>query len=250
MLRAYGDANLFGETFGEGPVKVVWLHGWGRRGQDFSAPARTLAAAGFASVALDLPGFGASPAPEVVGGARHYAELLVPAIREISGEPLVIVGHSFGGRVATVLAAVHPELVKSLVLTGVPLLREAAVRRPPLAYRLIRWLHGRGVVDERRMEQARQRYGSTDYRNARGVMRDVLVVTVNESYEDELSRLKRPVTLLWGSDDTEAPLAVASRAQQMVAAPTSLRVLDGTGHLVPTSAPVELAEAVLEALAP
>lgn len=249
MLRAYGDGNLFGEPYGEGPVRVVWLHGWARRGQDFIGPADALAREGVASVALDLPGFGSSPEPDVVGGARHYAELLAPAIRDLGPEPLVIVGHSLGGRVAVSLAAAHPELVAALVLTGVPLIRQASVRRPPRAYLLIRWLHGRGLIGEQRMEEARQRFGSSDYRNARGVMRDVLVVTVNESYEDELARIECPVTLLWGETDDVTPVEVATRSESLLVAPHTLRILNGVGHLVPTSAPQELARVVLEVLA-
>lgn len=246
VLRAYGDGNLFGEPHGEGPVRVVWLHGWARSGHDFAAAAQIVAESGIASVAVDLPGFGSSPAPTVVGGARHYAELLVPALRQISDEPVVVVGHSFGGTVAAVLAASHPDLIESLVLTGAPLLRRGQVRRSPRAYRLIRWLHGRGLLGEERMERARQRYGSTDYRNAEGVMRDVLVVAVNESYEDELAQISRPVSLLWGRDDRDVPLDVAERAMDLLSAPVTLRVLEGVGHLVPTSAPVDLARTVLE----
>ncbi len=246
MLRAFGDGNLFGEPYGEGPVRVVWLHGWARCGQDFGAAARLLEDAGVASIAFDLPGFGSSPAPKVAGGARHYARLIVGALEQLSDAPLVLVGHSFGGRVATVIAAEHPELVATLVLTGVPLLRRTSAKRAPWAYRMVRWLHTRGVINEERMERARQRYGSFDYRRATGVVRDVLVATVNEGYEAELGRLRVPVVMLWGRDDQEVPLAVAERALALVEGASSLRVLDGVGHLLPTSAPDALAETVLE----
>jgi pimeloyl-ACP methyl ester carboxylesterase len=245
VLRAYGDGNLFGEPYGVGPVKVVWLHGWARSGRDFARSAEILAESGIASVAMDMPGFGASPDPTVVGGARHYAELLLPALKDLGDAPLVLVGHSFGGRVAAALAANHPEVVRALVLTGVPLLRTSSPRKASPSYRLIRWLHGRGFISERRMEAARQRYGSTDYRNASGIMRDVLVVTVNESYEDELTRIASPVTLVWGESDQEVSLEVAKRAQAMLTTTHSLLVLSGVGHMVPISAPEDLAEAAL-----
>jgi pimeloyl-ACP methyl ester carboxylesterase len=244
VLRAYGDGNLFGEHYGEGPVRVIWLHGWGRRGQDFAAAANDLARRGVASVALDLPGFGASPAPSSAGGARRYAELVLPAVQEIGDGPFVLVGHSFGGTVACVLAANHPELVRSLVLTGAPLLRSPSSRSSPAIYRALRWLHGRGVVSDARMEAARQRYGSSDYRRASGVMRDVLVISVNESYEDELTRLDVPVTLLWGDQDREVPLDVATRASVLLTTTHTLQSLQGVGHLLPSDAPEALANVV------
>src|SRR5665213_2169248 len=99
VLRAYGDGNIFGEPYGQGPVRIIWLHGWARRGQDFAASATDLARRGVASVALDLPGFGASPTPDSPGGARRYAELVVPVLKAIGDGPFVLVGHSFGGTV-------------------------------------------------------------------------------------------------------------------------------------------------------
>ncbi len=248
MLRSYGESRLFGEAYGPKEARVVWLHGWARRADDFVLAANALAERGIGSVALDLPGFGASPAPEVAGGARHYAELILPALREISSEPLVLVGHSFGGRVAVVIANEHPELVRTLVLTGVPLLREHASARSPFAYRSIRWLARRHLVSASRLEQARQKYGSTDYQRASGVMREVLVASVNESYDPELSHLSVPVAFVWGERDREAPYDVAIRAAALVPSPTTLRELPGVGHFVPLEAPEELVDAAEKAL--
>jgi pimeloyl-ACP methyl ester carboxylesterase len=244
VLRAYGDGTVFGEPFGVGPVRVIWLHGWGRRGQDFAAPATELARRGVASVALDLPGFGASPEPSSAGGARHYAQLIMPALAEVGEGPFVLVGHSFGGTVACVLAANHPEMVRALVLTGAPVLRRPSARKSPLSYRALRWLHERRIVSDQRMEAARQNYGSRDYRHATGVMRDVLVISVNESYEDELARLDVPVTLLWGEEDREVPPDVATRTSAILTTTHSMQTLRGVGHLLPTEAPDELANVV------
>jgi pimeloyl-ACP methyl ester carboxylesterase len=248
VLRSYADATLFGERFGEGAVKVLWLHGWARAGSDFTQAASELVRRGVGSVALDLPGFGASPLPATAGGARHYADLIAPAIAEFTEEPLVVVGHSFGGTVAVALAAKRPDVVRALVLTGAPLLRRPSSARAPLPYRAQRWLRARGLLSEARLEAARQRYGSRDYRNATGVMRDVLVASVNESYESELAALRVPVTLLWGENDLEAPYDVAERSAGLLDG-ASLRRLQGVGHFVPQEAPGELVDAVAKALA-
>lgn len=248
MLRSYGDSNLFGESYGEGPARVVWLHGWGRSAEDFRATARELAERGVASVALDLPGFGASPLPSVAGGARYYGELILPALREIADEPLVIVGHSFGGRVGTVVASTHPELVRSLVLSGVPLLRLTPPSRAPRSYQVVRWLHAKGLVSDARIEAARQKYGSSDYRRAHGVLRDVLVASVNETYETELASLRVPVVFVWGENDLDVPLEVARRSASLLKGDHPVHVLRGVGHFVPLEARDELVGAVEEAL--
>ncbi|HEY1824940.1 MAG TPA: alpha/beta hydrolase [Acidimicrobiales bacterium] len=243
MLRSFAESGIFGEAYGTGEVRVVWLHGWARSAADFAAPAGQLAERDISSVALDLPGSGASPPPARAGGASAYAELLSPVLEAISPEPLVVVGHSFGGRIAVILAARYPARVRALVLTGVPLLRLGPARKSPPAYRATRWMARRGLLSDARLEAARQRYGSSDYRNATGVMRDVLVSTMQENYEGDLGALRAPVTLLWGEQDAEAPLEVAHRVSDLLGTSSNLEVLAGVGHFVPLEASEALAVA-------
>lgn len=140
-----------------------------------------------------------------------------------------------------------PGSAAGLVLTGAPLLRLGERRKPPVAYRIVRLAHRMGLISDERMERERRRRGSADYRAAQGVMRDILVKVVNESYEEELSGLGVPVHLLWGADDTEVPVAVAEEAQRIVAAsgaPVTCEVIEGVGHHVPLQAPEALRKAV------
>ncbi len=207
---------------------------------------------GVSSVALDLPGFGSSPPPTVAGGARLYASLVVPVLTAL-GHPVTLVGHSFGGRVATVIAADHPEVVTSVIVTGTPLLHSPVAVRSPRPYRMIRWLHRRGWLSDERMEAARHKYGSTDYRAASGIIRDVLVATVAEGYEEELARLEVPLHMLWGELDTVVPVAVAERANELLRTPDvgarRLRVLKDVGHFMPNEAAATLADLIVEVVA-
>lgn len=246
MLRTYLDGAVFGSTAGDGAPGMLLLHGWRRSARDFDGVAAALAGRGVASLAVDLPGFGASPPPSAAMGARGYASLLGPLVEAMADEgPIVVVGHSFGGRVAVCLAAAAPDRVARLVLTGVPLVRDAMPRvTPARAYRVIRALAARSLIPNGALEAARRRYGSDDYRAASGVMRDVLVATVQESYEAELAKLRCDTTLLWGALDTTAPVAVA-RAAATITERAHLELLDGVGHLVPTEAPEALAAAAV-----
>lgn len=236
-LRSFANGAVFAEVFGEGSPGVLALHGWGRRGSDFGASLGSLPA-----IALDLPGFGASPAPDSVIGGSGYADIVAPILDEFDGPP-VLVGHSFGGRVAVCLAAKHPERVGPLVLTGVPLLRSRPSSKPALGYRIIRSLHGLGLISDGRMEAERQKRGSADYRAATGVMRDILVKVVNEEYPDEMAAIRSPVHLIWGRDDTEVPVSVARRSAEMIG-DCSLEVIDDVGHMLPVQDPERLRVAV------
>jgi pimeloyl-ACP methyl ester carboxylesterase len=130
------------------------------------------------------------------------------------------------------------------VLTGVPLLRRGPSSKPPFTFRAARWLHRRGLLPDDRMEALRRRHGSADYRAATGIMRDVFVRVVNESYEDQLARVQCPVELVWGDDDAETPLAVAQSVAALLGPRASLTVVPGAGHLTPLSIPDQLQAAV------
>lgn len=245
-LRAAADGRVFAEVLGNSDNLVVFLHGWGRSRTDLRAVGHGIDDA--RCVYLDLPGFGASPPPDGPSGARDYAAVVGEAIRELADDwpprRLVLVGHSFGGRVALCVAAQEPN-VAGLLLSGVPLLRRGA-SRPRLSFRLARALHRRGLVSEQAMERRRQRHGSADYRSAQGVMRDVLVQTVAESYDEELSALACPLTLVWGAEDTAAPIDMVRSAEQLVKAPHKLLVLDGVGHDVHRARPEVLSAEIAE----
>ena len=239
MLQSFCDGRLFAERTGHAHTEVVGLHGWARSREDLTA-----ALAGFNALAIDLPGFGASPEPPSVWDSRSYAAFVAEALASLDS-PQVLLGHSFGGRIAVKLAAWWPELVSGLVLSGVPLLRPEPARRasPQLSFRIARWGSRRGIVSERMMEKLRRRYGSEDYKRASGVMRSVLVCVVNESYEKDLSRITCPVELVWGSNDTAAPLAMAQQACSLLP-DARLEVIQGAGHMTPLTAPDALRGAV------
>lgn len=253
MLRALSGGELFGEVWGSDTPTVVGLHGWRRTHSDFAGVLGPAARGGaIPSIVPDLPGFGATPVPPEAWGSAEYAEAVARMIRSEDGPggPAVVVGHSLGGRVAVTLAVEHPELVKALVLTGVPLLpRPGPKSRPPTGFRAARALHRLGLLGEERMERARKRYGSADYRAAEGVMRQILVRLVNENYAESLAALECPVQLVWGERDTDVPLAVADGICERVPQ-AGLMVCNGAGHLTPLECPADLRAAVERALAP
>jgi pimeloyl-ACP methyl ester carboxylesterase len=240
MLRSFCDGSVFADRIGAERPALVALHGWGRDRSDLAGCVE-----GYDALSLDLPGFGASPAPPTAWSSADYAELVSLVITEATDAPVVLLGHSFGGRVALCLAAAHPEQVGGLALTGVPLPRPdgGPPARSPLGYRVIKRLHRSHLVSDEVMERARRRHGSADYRNATGVMRDVLVRLVHENYDQELSRLRGPVELVWGELDTAAPLRGAQRAEAMLAeagVAVRLTVDPGGNHDTPLRHPAEL----------
>jgi pimeloyl-ACP methyl ester carboxylesterase len=247
VLRTFADGRLFGSVTGPGAPRVLALHGWARTHRDFDGVVAPGDGEPLPALALDLPGFGASPPPADVWGAADYARAVGVVLDEMRA-PVVLIGHSFCGRVALHLATQRPESVEALVLTGVPFLHAANRKaRVAPAYRLIRSLHRMKVVSNDAMEVARQRYGSADYKAAQGIMRQVHVRSVNETYEAQLDAVRCPVHLIWGADDTAAPVEMAERALARVAQ-GDLAVVPGVGHMTPLLIPDALRSAVVACL--
>ncbi|MDP8992943.1 MAG: alpha/beta hydrolase, partial [Actinomycetota bacterium] len=111
VLKTFAGGRLFGAAHGTAPAAVLGLPGWARTHRDFDAVFD-----GLDAVAVDLPGFGASPEPPEAWGAAGYAEAVAPVLDDMA-YPVVVLGHSFGGRVAVHLAVRRPDRVAGLVLT-------------------------------------------------------------------------------------------------------------------------------------
>src|ERR1700690_1836677 len=110
VLRSLAGGTLYGETWGEGAPAVLSLHGWGRTHADFAPSLGPSAPGGpLSTLAPDLPGFGATPAPPETWGSPQYAQAMARLLDDVSASGpapgLVVVGHSLGGRIAVHLAA-------------------------------------------------------------------------------------------------------------------------------------------------
>ncbi|MGO9658617.1 MAG: alpha/beta fold hydrolase [Acidimicrobiales bacterium] len=255
-LSSFGRGRLWGARYGTAEPWALALHGWRRDHHDFDP-----VLAGVDAVALDLPGHGVAPEPPGPWSTSEYAQWVAPALDDLGAGPVVLVGHSFGARVAVRLvgdAAMYPGAgrVAALVLVGAPLAPPPghAVRRSPLVYRAGRALHRAGLFPEHRMERLRQKYGSEDYRRASQIMRGVLVKAVAETaqgaYVPSLrswANAERALELVWGEHDTVTSLAGGKAALGALPAsvPVHIIVVPGAGHLMTPPVAAEVRAAVL-----
>jgi len=110
------DLRLHGLAEGAGPL-VVLLHPVGLDGTFWGGLPARLVQAGRRVLRLDLAGHGRSPAVARPRPIEAYADDVAAAITEAGG-PAAVVGLSFGGMIAQVLAIRHPSLVSALVPCG------------------------------------------------------------------------------------------------------------------------------------
>lgn len=110
-VRLGGDA---------GAPAVLLLHGFAGSGADWTAVLAALVAAGFRAMAVDLPGHGATAAPEGLPLSRFAMEEtaldLVALLDDFSIPRAHWVGYSMGGRIALGAALAHPGRVDTLTV--------------------------------------------------------------------------------------------------------------------------------------
>jgi pimeloyl-ACP methyl ester carboxylesterase len=110
------DERLAARTIGDAGPRVVFVHGLFGQGRNWTTIAKGLADRHRVTL-LDLPNHGSSPWTDRV----DYLDMakLVAAEFESYGEPVTLVGHSMGGKVAMTLALRRPELLRALVVVDI-----------------------------------------------------------------------------------------------------------------------------------
>lgn len=212
---------------------ILLLHGWGADHASFAAVARYLSAE-YRVYALDLWGFGASREPDESATIFDYAEAVYRFVVSVIGCSAVILGHSFGGRIALILGS-RP-LIRALVLV------DSAGLKPRLSLRqkasIRQYRRQRALVEQGRCDSSSlERFGSADYRSLDATMRGVFVRVVNEDLAKFAKGVNVPTLILWGKSDRTTPPRMARRLQRLISG-ARLTFLQG-GHFCFLDSPRE-----------
>lgn len=187
---------------------IVLLHGWGQNIEMMMPLGNNLT--DYHITILDFPGFGDSSEPKKVLTIYDYVDILEELLKELKIENPIMMGHSFGGRVAIVYASRNK--VEKLVLFGAPCIRENHVSLKEKVLKTAKKMPGM----EKLGEYAKKFIGSPDYRNASQVMRNILVNVVNEDLSSNAKKITCPTLLIWGTRDTEAPIEDARKLEKIL----------------------------------
>jgi pimeloyl-ACP methyl ester carboxylesterase len=141
---------------GPGAEPAVYVHGLGGSSQNFTDVAGLLADR-FAGQAVDLPGFGYSdPSPRY--SIPAFAATLIGYLEHDGRGPVHLVGNSLGGSIAVRVAALRPDLIRTLTLISpaMPFLDPRRTAQGPVlpllalprADRLLAWGMARMTAEE------------------------------------------------------------------------------------------------------
>lgn len=232
------------EPGGEG-APVVLLHGWGCTRATLASVEKVARELGRTVINVDFPGFGESTEPPTVWGVEEYTRALEALLRQEGiGPDAVLLGHSFGGRVAIVYSSRNP--VGKLILVdaaGVKPHRSLKYYMKVYSFKakkhLLRLLLGREKAEER-LNALRAKAGSSDYAGASPQMRRILSKVVNEDLKSLMPAIKAPTLLIWGENDTATPLDDARTMERLIPG-AGLVSFPGCGHYSFLDNPVQFA---------
>lgn len=225
------DLNYICE--GEGK-DVLILHGWGASIQAMLAIHNHLKDR-FKVYTLDLPGFGESDEPTEVWGSHDYADFIKKFMDELDIEEVILIGHSHGGRVSIVLGSDYPDLVKKMILID-----SAGIipkRKPKYYFKVYSFKALKQIYNllffykdkEKRLEKFYKKFGSTDYRDADGIMRNIMVKVINDNLRPLLKNIKAQTLLVWGREDEATPVYMGEIMEREIKG-SGLVVLENAGH--------------------
>lgn len=230
--------NVHYELFGKGAKRVVLLHGWGCEIK-LMKPVADFLSEDMNVLAIDFPAHGTSTRPPEPWGVPEYAACTLELLRKLDFLPCSVIAHSFGGRVTIELASQDHTLFEKIILTGSAGLRpkqtEEGKKRAAEYKKLKGIAEGAkklkifGRLPDLMQDKLREKYGSRDYNALDEDMRKTFVKVINHDQEGMLPAIKQPTLLVWGDKDTETPLWMGQRMEELIP-DAGLAVFEGGTH--------------------
>jgi pimeloyl-ACP methyl ester carboxylesterase len=232
----------------DGPV-VVLIHGATIPAWDWDFQMDDLVGAGFQVLRYDKYGRGRSDRPNLEYDRNLYLRQLAALLDALGlKDPVDLVGHSLGGATATNFTSIHPKRVRSLVLVS-PVVDSVDTRAPfiicgipilgPFLVRtvMVNTLTDRAANLWKAAGKNSDRYErlfvrQTTYEGFESSVISMFRTDAVGDYRDAYRRvgeLKKPVMLIWGTEDEDVTREDVDFVQQVIP-DLRLRVLDGAGH--------------------
>lgn len=202
---------------------LVFLHGWGSN-KELMKQAFDKSFSAFLHCYIDLPGFGSSPCEEVLH-TSDYANIIESFLRELQGSlntlnlhSFILVGHSFGGKIAILLTNTL-KLPTLILLSSAGILTPKSLKiRAKIALAKIAKSLGLNAKSLR----------SKDADNLNEAMYQTFKNVVNEDFSEHFKACNGQGYVFWGAQDDATPLSSGEKIASLI--PNAhFFVLDG-GH--------------------
>jgi len=181
---------------------IVILHGWGSN-KEIMKQAFGKLMPNLKHIYIDMPGFGRSTNHTVLT-TQDYAGVIQKFLDDLGVKPKAIVGHSFGGKVATLL---NPPYLVLLSSSGILVPKPFSVRAKIAMFKLLKPLG---------FAKLRSLFASKDVKGMSHEMYETFKNVVNEDFESQFSNFKNTALLFWGKEDTATPLWTAKKIHSIM----------------------------------
>lgn len=178
--------------FGTGK-DLIFLHGWGGSILSFLSIAKSLGHS-YRVTIVDFAGFGDTPEPKRPMTVFDYADEVLEIMNKTGIISAILVGHSFGGRVALEIASKHSYLVDKLVLVSSAGLKPKRGLKYYLKVAIHKTLKKMGKKGLK---------GSSDFENLSPVMKETFKNIVNYDQRKLLKYIVCPTAIFWSRTDLE-----------------------------------------------
>ncbi len=206
---------------------IVFLHGWGD-GSVLLEPVDIALSKNveYSSLKIDFPPFGKSREPKISWTIYDYANLTKKIIIEITKKheysQLILICHSFGGRVGTILSSENDELnISKLVLidsAGIKPRRSLMFMLKIIKAKIFKFF-----------KIKRNNLGSKDYQKLSKDMKQTFKNVVNEDLSYLLTKIKAKTLIIYGEKDKDTPLYMAKKFNKKIR-DSHLVIVKNAGH--------------------
>ena len=214
---------------------ILMLHGWGANIKLLQPLADKIASLDYKIYMLDLPGFGESADPPEPYTIFDYANFCIQYIDHHDLDQVYLFGHSFGGRLGLILGSDYADRIKKMVLSDSAGIKTEApfhARLKLKTYQSIRdglYSVGAKSLADTLRDSYNKRYGSTDFQQVSGIMRQTFINVVNQDLLDHAKRVQVSTILIWGDKDEDTPLSNGKQLEEAIP-DAALIIYEGAGH--------------------
>jgi pimeloyl-ACP methyl ester carboxylesterase len=192
---------------------IVFLHGWGQNYYSFENVVSKLETK-YQIIGLDFLGFGNSDEPNRPLTVDDYTSHLEKLLEELDVKNPILIGHSFGARVAILYASKNE--VDKLFLVNAAGIRSKSLK---LRFKIIKYKLAKRIYKifrKNKLKELIKNSGSTDYQQASNVMKRTLSLVVSRDLKREMKSINTKTYLLWGILDDVTPYKDVRKIENII----------------------------------
>ena len=181
---------------------LIILHGWGSN-KDIMIGAFKNYLQDFRHIYIDMPGFGKSPNQTILK-TEDYANIIDIFLQNISAQKDSIIGHSFGGKVATLM---QPKLLILLSSAGIKVPKPLSIRIKIAIFKLLKPFGFANIY---------KLFASKDVKGMSQEMYETFKNVVDEDFREHFQNFPNRALIFWGKEDTATPLSSGEKIDSLI----------------------------------